>query len=424
MFKCNCLDRGNKVYLDANATTLCSEETKTEMLRWINMGNASGVYDSANECKDMIELFRKQIARVCKFSLEDYHIVFNSGASEANATIIRCLSESYLAKTTRVPHIIASEYEHKTTIDLLLHLRSLRVIEFSLVKPTPAGFITAAEVGRFVKENTALITIMHANNELGNINNITAIANMARREKIPFHTDATQTFGKIPPDFSVTHIDALSISFHKMYGPPGVGALIIRKDLVAEYEMGPLVAGTQNEGLRGGTENVIGLAGAFHGFHETLKARTRKNAHLVRILKYAKEKLSNTFDYYDYKPGMPLGKTGLRIYQLSPNAGCLPNTILFSIYSPENVVCNKKIKEYLCKVGVIIGTGSACNTGRNISHVLDAIGLPDELTKGVIRVSFMDCTTTADIDRFVKMLVKVINYLLSQPKIEEKPQIK
>lgn len=384
------------------------------MMNFCNMGNPSSSYESASCCKNLIRDFKIAISRRCGFSLADYRIIFTSGASESNSMILRSIADSYGFKKKTIPHIISSEIEHKSILLGLEELSGYGKIEFTLLGVDLEGRVNISELTSAIKPNTALITIMAANNELGTINNIRSMGEIAHRYGIPFHTDCVQLFGKniINPDKD--NVDAFSVSFHKLFGPPGVGILVVKEALVKGYDLKSMIFGTQNNFLRGGTENMPGISGAYMCFRVNFNKRQDKNNHLVVLRMRLMKKLAENFKCSMYKTYMTRRQSQDRQEQpkkeiviISPIKGCINSVALFAYIDRQHPeVCNSIIKKYMEKNGIIISVGSACNTSSaKASHVLTALRAPTEIKRGVIRVSWCDYTTVEDIEAFVSALV-------------------
>jgi cysteine desulfurase len=409
------------IYLDANATTIMPPEVIKQMIAWTNKGNPSSDYKTAKLCQQMMIDFRDYIAANCNFvSFEPdrpvtknvYQIIFNSCASESNNTIIRSATTSYKFNMKTIPHVITSSIEHKSLLLCVEQLQKLGSIELTLVAPDQLGFVRPEDVEAAIKHNTCIISIMHANNELGTINNIAEIGKVAHKYKIPFHTDAVQTFGKYLLDLIKSSVDAFSVSFHKLHGPPGVGALIIKRQYIDNFHLLPEICGTQNCSIRGGTENVPGIAASFEGTRITWTNRANKNKHLLKIktdiIKAIGDKIPMQ-TYYEYctKPR----PENLFVVIISP-AGprYMLNTIFLSIVKrTEPAMCNIQIKKMLEKKGIIVSIGSACNTSSDkASHVLHAIGADSFIRKGALRISADDNITAEQADKFVTCFVESI----------------
>jgi cysteine desulfurase len=285
---------GGLVYADNNATTLAPDKVRETVNAWFNKGNPSSSHKYAQQCKDLISKAKSYIAEICDFSLDDFSVIFTSGASESNNSIIRTCVESYHKSTEKLPHVILSTIEHKTSLECVKVLSNLNQCEYTLVQIRSDGCIHAEDIETYIQDNTCLLSVMHANNETGLLNDIASIGKIAHRHKIPFHTDAVQSFPKMPLNPNENHVDAFSISFHKLHGPPGLGLLVIRNSFMRGYKLNPLICGSQNDGHRGGTENIPYIAGALEAMKYTFKKRNSKNAALLKYKKKFLEFLSNT----------------------------------------------------------------------------------------------------------------------------------
>ena len=239
-----------KVYCDISATT----PIDSNVLAYMNdinkscYGNPSSIHQFGQSSKAVIEKARRQIASSlnCKIS----EVIFTSGGSEANNLILRgCLKPG--------DHAISSSYEHPAILSVLESLKH-KNIEVSLIKPCSDGSINMNHVESSIRPNTKLVSIMMANNEIGSINPIENLRSMLTNENIILHSDAVQTIGKIPIDFKELDLDAISLSAHKFYGPKGVGALIAKESLNIDPQ---IIGGSQEKGLRAGTENISGIGG-------------------------------------------------------------------------------------------------------------------------------------------------------------------
>jgi cysteine desulfurase len=267
---------------------------------------------------------------------------------------------------------------------------------------------------------------MHANNELGTINNIYKIAEIANKNNIPFHSDCVQTFGKYKLKLvdKTYQISAISASAHKFNGPLGVGFLILEKEFVEGYRLKPIIFGTQQYGLRGGTENIPAIFGSIQALYNSFYLeyddvdkiqfkpifqnaipeisntviRRQKNIHLLKLSQYF---------MYLMDRDMPKDKFKLEVlgYKEKRWEKHLPNILLISLIG-ENI-CNVKMKELLEEKNIIVSIGSACNTSSKFaSHVIDAIKY--NFRKGILRISFGDHNTTKEVEYFVKQFVKII----------------
>lgn len=405
----------NRVYLDNNATTETCKSSIDATIKWLrDPTNPSSDSKLGLESRKMIDSASKYILAHC--SAKNYSVIFTSGASESNSMIIRSTVEAYLKHKRIKPHIVTSLTEHTSILKCCDTLRQLGMLDVTYVSPGISGCIPPSLIKRAIQPNTCLISIMAANNELGCINNLKEIGDYAHESKIPFHSDFVQIFGKFKYNLPNNNIDAISVSFHKLHGPMGCGLLIINNDLVEGYGLDSQIAGTQQGGLRGGTQNVAAIAGAIAAMKHTFLQRNEKNKRLYDLRKYTMDSLSKKFHIGEYKEyagtESPKDVKPLEIVFLGQmnKTYALPNTLLIAVAKNEGPpFCNVKLKKALDKSGVIVSIGSACNTSSSkASHVLNAIKAPDVIKKGVIRVSFCDTTTKKDIQCFIDTFVKAV----------------
>jgi len=425
------------VYLDNAATTMMPPAARAAMAAWTNRGNPSAAYASAREARALIDRFRAALAAYCGVQLPPvsaagagapgaYELLFTSGGSESNCTIVRAVVDAYVRATGRLPHVVSSTVEHHSLLACLHDLEAARAIQLTLVPPQPAGpecgSVAPAAVGAAVRPNTALVTVMAANNETGAINDVRAIATAvraaARRFRVagapvrlvPVHTDAVQLFGKgafAPRELGV---DAFSVSFHKLGGPAGVGLLGIRRELVDGYRLCPLVCGTQNGGLRGGTEAVHQLAAAYAGFQHHLTDRVAKNRRLGGLRDTVRRELARRgLACSVYTGGVPAARPAAVWLAPPDDRRVLPGTLLLAVLpAAGKPFCNEKARAALEARGFIVSVGSACNSGASRpSHVLTALGVPPELARGTLRVSFGDDVTEAEAAAFAAALAQL-----------------
>lgn len=415
------------IYLDNNATTMMPAEVIATMNAWLNQGNPSSGYASAAKCREMMRAFRRTIAAEYGFILADefdaspvdhkYRIIFTSCASESNATIINMTLEAYRrARPNMRPHVITSQYEHKSILVLLHNMRDAGHITLTEIAPR-SHFITPDDVAAAIGPATALVTIMHANNELGCINDIAGIAQAAHAAGVPFHTDAAQTFGKYPVNGVTTGVgaaadascDAISVSFHKLLGPPGIGALILREKFLCGYKLKPVIAGTQNYSLRGGTENVPYIAAAYAGFRITRVRRDEKNARTRALKGHIMQSLRENFPTMLHAEYIKRPQKRCIVF-LSGLTDYMCGTLLLSVVRVDPpAVCNVKLREVLESMNIIVGIGSACNTSsKKASHVLSAIGADKYIKAGTLRISLGDDTTLNDVNAFLDKFIPLV----------------
>lgn len=407
------------VYLDSNGTTQLCAEAKVAMIKWLtSKANPSSSSVIATNAKKLLDEVRRYIQK--QFDAKKYTVIFTSGASESNCFILRSAADAFKHQTGRKPHIITSATEHKSIIECCNSLKDYDKADITYIEPNAYGCINVDFISQAITENTCLISIIAANNELGCVNDIVGIGKLAHSKNIPFHTDAVQLFGRYKMSLKKYGIDALSMSFHKLYGPMGLGLLILSNELIKGYDMPSQISGNQQDKLRGGTENVPAIAGAYASLKRNFADRSVKNEKMLILKTYLVDSLKKHLPqgtyrkYFTRETKLPyefivLGPLDFRtcktLHYTIPKV--LPNTLLLSfVKNKGDPFCNVKLKKYLDKNNIIVSIGSACSTSsKKASHVLYAIKAPDKVKRGVMRVSLCDNTTKADIDKFIKVLI-------------------
>jgi len=381
-----------KVYLDHNATTPLHPEVKKTIIDNLDLfGNASSAHFFGLEAREEIEKAREKLARL--INAEPEEIIFTSCGSESNNLVIKGVTcqDIYCKPNSARPgrHIITSQIEHPSVMN------SIKTLERQGFKVTwlpvdQYGVVDPDLVRKSITRQTVLITIMTANNEIGTIQPIQEIAEIAREHDIYFHTDAVQAVGKLEIDVKELGVDFLSLSGHKIYAPKGVAAVYIRKGV----DVCPLLhGGHQERGLRGGTENTLGII----ALGKACEVAMREREKWVEKIWSLRERL---------RKGI-LERIPEVIINGHPEK-VLPNTlsVTFKYVEGESILLKLSAR------GIAVSTGSACSTGSlEPSHVLLAIGLPHELAHGTIRFSLGFENTEEDIDYTLEVLPKVIQEL-------------
>ena len=397
------------------------------MMEWCNTGNASADYSGGKRSRAMMDSFRRYIADQCGVELEGakgYTVLFTSCGSESNGHILTAAVRSFAHKTGKLPHLVVSAVEHKSVLLCALRLAKEKLTQLTVVPVATSGeelgTVDPEEVKKSIRANTCLVSVMAANNETGITNGIAEIGAACRAAKVPFHTDAVQLFGKVSLRARAQHVDAFSLSFHKVHGPPGVGALVISNELLEGYDLSPHIYGTQNTGLRGGTENIPGIAASFAATKLTFTGRSAKVEKMAKLREAIRTALGTRFSTYyldDYRAGKAnsaIAKTEKGgpavVVWIAPKdpARVLAGTLFFAVYRPG--FCNRKTRAALEEQGVIVSLGSACNSqDHSASATVDALELPEELRSGVLRVSLGDDSTADDIKKFVKAFIDIVS---------------
>jgi cysteine desulfurase len=378
-----------RIYLDHNATTPPSDAVVTRMTATLreDFGNPSSVHHFGQRAKAVIDEARSAVAGL--ISADPGDVVFTGGGTEGDNLAIRGAAEA-LEPTGR-KHLIASAIEHEAVLNTLKAL-ARRGWKTTLLPVDQTGIVSPDDLRRAMTDDTALVSVMHANNEIGTIQPIAELVAIARERRALFHTDAVQTAGKIPIDVKALGVDLLSISAHKFYGPKGVGALWIRRGVRLQP---PLTGGKQERSRRAGTENVAGIVGMGVAAREALDKMADEAARLAAL----RDRLED---------GILRGVTGTAVNGArSPR---VPNTtnISFDRTEAESLLIALDLE------GVAVSTGSACSSGTlEPSHVLKAMGFPAHRTQNSIRFSLGAANTEADIDRVIAVLPGIVEKLRS-----------
>ena len=376
------------IYLDYNATTPVDKRVLEKMLPYFSekFGNSSSrshLYGWT--AQEAVENARLQVADL--LNIEPKEIIFTSGATEANNLTIKGLFENnYLNKK----HIITVQTEHKAVLDVCQHLSTVGA-EVTYLQPDSTGLVTIEQVEKAIRPDTFLISVMYANNEIGTIQPINEIGELARRHEILFHTDSTQAVGKIEIDVQKDNIDLLSLSGHKLYGPKGIGALFIRKNSKASKLMAQMDGGKHERGFRSGTLNVTGIV----GLGEACKLARDELIIDNQRLTILRDKLEN---------GILQNILNVRVNGNMEHR--LPNltNISFGGVDGENLLMLFR--------DIAVSSGSACTSASvEPSYVLKAIGLNDDLAYASIRFSLGKYTTEEEIDFTVKYVKEVVESL-------------
>jgi len=378
-----------RIYLDHNATTPPSSAVVDRMAATLReeYGNPSSVHHFGQRAKAVIDDARSDVAAL--IGADPGEVVFTGGGTEGDNLAIRGVAEA-LEPTGR-KHLIASAIEHEAVLNTLKAL-ARRGWATTLLAVDESGIVSPDVLRSAMTAETALVSVMHANNEIGTVQPIAELAAIAREHRAVFHTDAVQSAGKIPIEVKTLGVDLLSISAHKFYGPKGVGALWIRRGVRLQA---PLTGGRQERSRRAGTENVSGIAGMGVAARE---ARAKMAAEAAR-LSALRDRLED---------GILRGVTGTALNGVrSPR---VPNTtnISFDRTEAESLLIALDLE------GIAVSTGSACSSGTlEPSHVLKAMGFPAHRTQNSIRFSLGAANTEADIDRVIAVLPGVVEKLRS-----------
>jgi len=375
-----------RIYMDHAATTYVNKEVLNEMLPFFteHFGNPSSVHQFGRDVKKNIDLARDRVAKAIGALPEE--IYFTAGGSEADNLAVKGVA---YANKSKGNHIITSKIEHPAVIETCEQLEK-EGFEVTYLGVDQYGLINPEDVRKAIKENTILISIMYANNEIGTIQPITEIANIAKENKIYFHTDAVQAIGSVRINVKEQNIDMLSLAGHKFYGPKGVGALYIRKGVKL---VSILHGGSQERKRRAGTENVPGIIGIGKAIELAYQKFDEHNNRITmlrdKLIKGVMEKVP-----YTRLNGHPERR--------------LPNNanFCFEFIEGESLLLNLDMK------GIAGSSGSACSSGSlEPSHVLLAIGLPHEIAHGSLRLSLGEVNTEEDVDYVLQVLPEIVDRL-------------
>ena len=378
-----------RVYLDNAATTYVSGEVLNEMLPCFNAvyGNSSSLHSFGREAANIIDRARDRVARAINAEKSN-EIYFTAGGTEGNNWAIKGIAR---ANKDKGNHIIVSSIEHDSILESCKDLEK-EGFEVTYLPVDEYGVVSLAELLHHIKKETILISVMSVNNEVGTIQNIKAFAKTAHENGIIFHTDAVQAIGALKIDVQDMEIDVMTMSAHKIYGPKGVGALYVKNGI----KIDDLISGgNQERGKRGGTTNVPAIAGFGKAIEIAIRDMAVNQQKLKAIRLYFLDQITEKIPYIKIN-----GHAHQKI-QGTVN-------ISFELIEGESILM------LLDFDGICVSTGSACTSGAlEPSHVLKAMGVPDEIAQGSIRFSFGKSITKSDVDYVVEKLVVAVEKLRS-----------
>ena len=373
-------------YFDNSATTKIDENVFATMLPYLkeNYGNPSSIYKIGRENKKAIEESREKVAKALNCNPQE--IYFTSCGSESDNTALKGIAKSYKSKGN---HIITSKIEHPAILETCRQLEH-EGFEVSYINVDKNGVINLQELEAKIRPTTTLISIMSANNEIGTIEPIAKIGEIAKKNNIIFHTDSVQAIGSLNIDVQKMNIDSLSLSAHKFYGPKGIGALYVRKGINFTKFMN---GGHQENNKRAGTENVAGIVGLGKAIELAYKS-INEHTYKIKALR----------DYYENQIIKKI--SNIKINGNIENRLPGNSNISFENVSGESLLLNLDLK------GIYASMGSACSSGAiQSSHVLSAIGLPEKLAKSSLRISIGKYNTKEEVDFLVQNLVEIVTRL-------------
>lgn len=382
------------IYLDNAATTKTAPEVVNAMLPYFteHYGNPSSVYGFAAANKEVVASQREVIAGALGAAPNE--IYFTAGGSESDNWALIAAAEAYGAKGK---HIITSKIEHHAILHTCEYLEK-RGFEITYLDVDENGIVNLAQLRQAIREDTILISVMYANNEIGTIQPIQEIGAIAREHGILFHTDAVQAFGQIPINVDACYIDMLSASGHKLNGPKGIGFLYIRKGVkIRSFIHG----GAQERRRRAGTENVPGIVGFGKAVERAVSTMEERTAKEIEMRDYLIQRIETEIPFCRLN-----GDRQKR----------LPNNVNFSFQFIEG----ESLLIMLDMKGICASSGSACTSGSlDPSHVLLAIGLPHEIAHGSLRMTLNEEITKEDLDYVVDSLKEIIQNLRNMSPLYE-----
>lgn len=382
------------IYADNAATTAMSDraiEALTPYLKEV-YGNPSSLHTVGQTAKEALEEARARVAKC--LNAEPNEIYFTSGGSEADNQCIRSAAVNGLRKGKK--HIISSAFEHHAVLHTLKKLEK-EGFEVTYLDVHADGLVTAKQVEEAIRPDTALVTIMYANNEVGTIQPVRDIGEVCKKAGVPFHTDAVQAVGHIAVDVKADNIDMLSLSGHKFHGPKGVGALYCKRGISLNTF---IEGGAQERNRRAGTENIGGIVSMAAALEEACAAMSENSAKLIKMRERLIDGLSK----------IPHSKlNGDRKKRLPANVN-----MCFEGIEGEGLLLLLDAK------GICASSGSACTSGSlDPSHVLLALGLPHEVAHGSLRLSLSAYNTEEDVDAILKAVPEVVEYLRNMSPVWE-----
>lgn len=373
----------NRIYLDHAATTPTRPEVIEAMQPFFaeQFGNASTLYALGRQAKAAVEKAREQVAAF--LGAPSREVFFTSGGTEADNFALIGVA---LAHEPGRRQIVTTPIEHHAVLETARFLEKLGV-EVTYLPVDRDGLVDPADVARALTDRTILVSVMHANNEIGTVEPIEEIGRLVRERGVAFHTDAVQTAGHLPLNVEALHVDLLSLSGHKLYGPKGVGALYIRRGVrICPW----LHGGGQERGRRAGTENVPGIVGLGRACELAAAELPDEAARLTRLREQLIEGL------FERVEGLRLN--GHRTQRL-------PNNVHLCFEGVEG----ESLLLLLDWEGIAVSTGSACSSGAvETSHVLQAIGLPPEIAQGALRLTLGRANTDQDVAQVLDVLPALV----------------
>lgn len=376
-------------YADNAATTKLSENAKKAMLPYFDeiYANPSSIHSAGQKIKDDINKARETVAKAIN-AASGREITFTSGGTESDNQAV--ISAALLGAERGKKHIISTSFEHHAVLHTLTKLKK-QGFDVTLIDPDPNGIVPAEKISSAIREDTALVSVMYANNEIGTIQPIAEIGAVCREKGILFHTDAVQAAGHLPIDVQQQNIDLLSLSGHKFHGPKGSGVLYARKGIALSRL---IEGGGQEKNRRPGTENVPAIIGLAAALKESVENIDTESDQIRRL---RDKVISGLLAIPDSRIN------GDPEHRLPGNIN-----ISFEGIDGESLIL------LLDNIGISVSNGSACNSSSSQpSHVLRSIGVPQEYIRGTLRITLGRYNTSEQADYIISSVTKIVSYLRS-----------
>jgi cysteine desulfurase len=374
------------IYFDHSATTKVDPQVRDAMLPFLDeeFGNPSSVYRLAGQSRAAMDAARRQVAAL--INADPREIIFTGGGSEADNIAIKGYAWAHQDKGK---HLITCAIEHHAVLHACQRLEKMG-FEVTVLCVDEHGLVDPQQVAEALRDDTLLVTIMHANNEVGTIEPVEEIAALCRERKVAFHTDAVQSLGRLPIDVQAMGVDMMAFSAHKIYGPKGVGVLYLKKGT----RVWPVIdGGAQERSIRSGTENVAGIVGMGQACELLSQRMDEDNARILALRERLRQGLTDKIQYLMYT-GHPDKR--------------LPNIASFCFRYIEGEGILLSLDAY----DICASSGSACTSGSlDPSHCLMAMGLPHAIAHGSLRLSLGRENTEAEVDRVIEVLPGIIQRL-------------
>lgn len=375
-----------KIYFDHAATTYCSERVRNEMMPYFTeiFGNANSLHSFGREAQKAVDDARDRIARC--LGAKPSEIYFTSGGTESDNWAIKGVMRAHREKGN---HLITSKIEHHAVLHTCQQLEK-EGFEVTYLDVSPEGIVDPKQLEAAITDRTVLVSVMAANNEMGAVQPIEEIGRICRAHKVFFHTDAVQAVGAIPIDLDKMNIDLLSLSAHKFYGPKGIGVLFKRNSVRIDKL---IIGGAQERNLRGGTTDTPLIVGMAAALEDAVGELAENAAHCAALRDRLLARIEAEIPF--------VRVNGSRTQRLPNNAN-----VSFEFIEGESILMSLDL------AGVAVSSGSACTSGSlDPSHVLLAMGVPEELAHGSIRFTFGKRNTEEEVDYAVDRLKEIIEKL-------------